>query len=184
MARRELHLHSMVVHSVVALAVVGAASCVMAATESTVGSVLPATWGLLCWGSLAVLWVAALPATATGIAERNRMYANWHNSHKAKLWLSLLLLALVGGELAVAATAGVPDAIVSPLGLAVVVGNPLVSLLLSFYGLRITLGRQSLIRTSYVPDMHREPPVDVLDEAARHVAEPARVLEISEEAAQ
>ena len=55
-----------------------------------------------------------------------------------------------------------------------VLGNPLVCFGLSFYGLRITLGRQSLARTSYTPDMHREPPVDILESAAAHVAAAGR----------
>jgi hypothetical protein len=182
-AARELHLHSMVVHSVIALAVVAAASCVIAASDATVGPIAPRTWPLLCWGSLVLLALAALPATLTGIAERNRMYATWHASHQAKLWLSLLLLTMTAGELTAGLATGTPSAVATPLALAIAVGNPAVCLLLSFYGLRITLGRQSVARTSYIPDMHREPAVDVLGEASRHVAEPARVLEILEEAA-
>jgi len=181
-ADRELHLHSMIVHSVIALAAVAAVSCVVASSGGTVGPIAPRTWPVLCWGSLLLLAFAALPATVTGVAERNRMYANWHDSHQAKLWLSVLLVAMVIGELAAGLGSGTPR-VAAPLGLAIVFGNPLVCLLLSFYGLRITLGRQSLARTSYVPDLRREPPVDVLEEAARHVAEPARVLEILEEAA-
>ena len=182
MVDRELHLHSMIVHSVIAVAVVASVSCVVASSGGTVGPIVPRSWPLLCWGSLLLLAVAALPATLSGIAERNRMYANWHGSHRAKLWLSVLLVAMVIGELAAGIGSGTLR-VTAPLGLAIVIGNPLVCLALSFYGLRITLGRQSLARTSYVPDLRREPPVDVLEEAARHVAEPARVLEILEEAA-
>ena len=59
-----------------------------------------------------------------------------------------------------------------------VFGNPLVCLGLSFYGLRISLGRQAFSRASYVPDMLRTPAVDVLESAAAHVAERARVIEV------
>ena len=51
-------------------------------------------------------------------------------------------------------------------------------LALSFYGLRISLGRQAVARASYVPDMLKTPPADVLESAAAHVAERARVIEV------
>jgi hypothetical protein len=107
------------------------------------------------------------------------MYVNWHRSHKAKLVLSLLLVALTGAEIVAAAhLGGRAVAIGSPLGLAVVAGNPVVCLALSFYGLRISLGRQAVARASYVPDMLKTPPADVLESAAAHVAERARVIEV------
>jgi len=179
---RELHLHSMVVHAVIAFAGVAALALTLDAAGSNVPGVAPGTWALLWRGSLLLVLLAALPATLTGIAERAHMYANWHGSHKAKLVLSLALVALTACELAAAfgpARHAVP--VSSALGLAVVAANPLVCLALSFYGLRISLGRQALARTSYVPDMRKSPPVDVLASAAAHVAERARVIEVLEE---
>jgi hypothetical protein len=171
----------MVVHAVIALAAVGALAFVLDAAGAAIASIGPATWAFLWRAALVGLLVTALPATLSGISERNHMYANWHPSHRAKLVLSLVLLALVVAELAAVVAAPGPPRVTSALGLAIVVANPLVCLALSFYGLRITLGRQSLAATSYVADLDREPPVDILESVAVHVAEKAKVTEILEE---
>jgi hypothetical protein len=179
---RELHLHSMVVHAVIAFAAVAAAAFALDAAGSSMTGVAPGTWPLLWRGSLLLVLLGALPATLTGITERNHMYVNWHGSHRAKLVLSLLLVGLAASELVAAlALGGRAVSLSSALGLAVLAGNPVVCLALSFYGLRISLGRQAVARTSYVPDMMKDPPVDVLASAAAHVAERARVIEVMEE---
>ena len=69
----------------------------------------------------------------------------------------------------------------SLLGLAIVVGNCGVALALSYYGLRITLGRQGVGSTSYVPDMDREPAVDILDVVAEHAHEPPKMIDVQKE---
>jgi hypothetical protein len=171
----------MVVHAVIALAAVAATAFVVEAAGFTVASILPATWAFLLSAALVGMMVIAVPATISGIVERGHMYVNWHSSHKAKLALSLLLLGLTVAELAALALARRPLALTSWLGLAVLAGNPLICFGLSFYGLRITLGRQSLARTSYTPDMHRTPPVDILESAALHVAQRAAVIDVQEE---
>lgn len=181
MPERSLHFHSMVVHAVIALAAVGALAFVLDGAGAAVGPVGGATWAFLWRAALVGVLLAALPATLSGITERNHMYANWHPSHRAKLLLSVVLLGLVVAELAALTTTPGPARVTSPLGLAVVVGNPLACLALSFYGLRITLGRQSLAATSYVADLDREPAVDVLASVAVHVAEKAKITEILEE---
>jgi hypothetical protein len=109
------------------------------------------------------------------------MYVNWQRSHQAKLVLSLVLLAMALAELTAVGRHTGAVVLGSWLGLAIVVGNPLVCLALSFYGLRISLGRQSLARTSYVPDSRQQPPVDVLASAAQLVHDRARVIEVLEE---
>jgi len=179
---REIHLHSMVVHAVIALSAVAAAAFALDAAGATLVGVAHGTWPLLWRVALVLMLAAALPATLSGITERGHLYVRWHPSHKAKLVLSLALVALTAGELvAAAALGGQAVSVGSALGLAVVAANPVVCLALSFYGLRITLGRQSAARTSYVPDMMRTPAVDVLVSAAEHVAERARVIEVLEE---
>ena len=178
---RELHLHSMVVHAVIAFAAVAAAAFALDAAGASFAGVAPGTWPLLWRVSLLLVLLCALPATVTGITERNHMYARWHGSHRAKLILSLSLLTLAACELAAASAPGGAPRVGSALGAAVVAGNPLVCLALSFHGLRISLGRQAVARTSYVPDMMKTPPVDVLVSAAAHVAERARVIEVMEE---
>ncbi len=181
MPGRSLHFHSMVVHAVIALAAVGALAFALDAGGAAIGPVGAATWAFLWRAALIGLLLTALPATLSGITERNHMYANWHPSHRAKLVLSLVLLGLVIAELVTVAAASGPPRVASALGLAVVVANPLVCLALSFYGLRITLGRQALAATFYVADLDREPPVDILETVAVHVAEKAKVIEILEE---
>jgi len=182
MLGRELHLHSMVVHAVIALAVVAAGACALDAAGITIGGVAPPTWAFLWRASLALALLCAAPAVLSGITERNHMYVNWPAGHRAKLALSLLLVGMLAVEVARASSAGGAVATLSPLGLAVVAGNPLVCLALAFFGLRITLGHHAAARTSYVPDMFLEPPVDILDAAALHVAERAKVIEVLEEA--
>ncbi|MCU0292208.1 MAG: hypothetical protein MUF10_09515 [Thermoanaerobaculaceae bacterium] len=181
MPENKLHLHSMIVHAVIALSVVAAVAFVAEATGATPGGIAPATWSFLLRAALIGLLAIAVPATVTGITERSRMYVNWQRSHLAKLLLSLLLLGLAAAELAGLAGADRPVSLRSWLALLVVLGNPLVCFGLSFYGLRITLGRQALARTSYTPDMHREPPVDILESAAAHVAQRAAVIDVLEE---
>ena len=172
----------MVVHAVLAFVVVAALALALDASGAAVAGVAPGTWAFLWRAALVLALAAALPATVSGITERNHMFVNWPASHRAKLVLSLVLLALVAAELAATVALGHTVARVgSALGLAVVAANPLVGLALSFYGLRLTLGRQALARTSYVPDALRTPPVDVLAGAAAFVAERAKVLEVMEE---
>ena len=169
------------VHSVIAFAVLGAACFVLDASAATLGPLAPATWAFLWRFALVVIALVAVPSTLTGISERNHMYVNWPRGHQAKLVLSLVLLAFVIAELVAVGEGSRAATLGSWLGLAVVAGNPLVCLALSFYGLRISLGRQSLARTSYVPDMLQEPPVDILQTAAHLVADRARVLDVLEE---
>jgi len=178
---RELHLHSMMVHAVIALALIAATAYVCEATRTTVAGIAPTAWAFLLRGALVGIFALATLATVTGISERNHMYTNWHPSHRMKLMLSLILLGMTAAELATLGLAGHAVILGSWLALAVVVGNPVTCLALSYYGLRITLGRQALTRTSYTPDMDREPPVDILVEAAALAAEQAAIIEVQEE---
>jgi hypothetical protein len=171
----------MLVHAVIAFAPLAAASFVLDTLAVTVAGIEPDVWSLLMWGSLVGMLVVAVPATLTGISERNHLYANWPPSHRAKLFLSLLLMVMVCGEMAVLAFAPGERAVLSMLGLAIVVGNCAVVLALSYYGLRITLGRQGFASTSYICDMDREPPVDILDGVAEHAAEPAKMIDVQKE---
>lgn len=181
MPKQELHLHSMIVHAVIALSVVAAVAFVVEVTGASPGGIGPSTWAFLLRVALVGLLAVSVPATISGITERSHMYVNWHRSHRAKLLLSLLLLGLTAAELAGLAMATRSLSLRSWVALLVVLGNPLVCFGLSFYGLRITLGRQALARTSYTPDMHREPPVDILESAAAHVAQRAAVIDVLEE---
>jgi hypothetical protein len=109
------------------------------------------------------------------------MYANWPPSHRAKLLLSLVLIGMVAIEIAALWSGGGGRGLFSWLALAVVVGNTVVALALSYYGLRITLGRQGIGSTSYVPDMDREPPVNILDVVAEHTREAPKMIDVQKE---
>jgi hypothetical protein len=171
----------MLVHAVIAFAPLAAVSFVLDGSAATVGGIDPGVWRLLLWLALVGMLVVALPATLTGISERNHMYANWPPSHRAKLVLSLVLIAMVSVEIVALMSGAGEREVISWLGLAIVVGNCAVALALSYYGLRITLGRQGLGTTSYVSDMDRQPPVDVLEVVAEHVHEPPKMIDVQKE---
>jgi FtsH-binding integral membrane protein len=178
---RPLHLHSILVHAAVALAPLAAGAFVLEASSSTVFGIGPAVWTFLLRGSLIGLFLIALPSIATGISERNHMYVNWPPSHRIKLTLSLALVLLVGFELVAVLASDAPLQLRSWLALAVIVGNCAVVFALSAYGLRITLGRQSLARTSYQPDMDFDPPMNILDCVAEFAADPPKLIDVREE---
>jgi hypothetical protein len=171
----------MLVHAVIALAPLGAISFVLDANAATVAGIDPAVWRFLLWVSLVGMLLSALPATLTGISERNHLYANWPFSHRAKLVLSLILMVMVTGEIVALALGKATGGLSSPLGLATVIGNCTVALALSYYGLRISLGRQGFGSTSYVSDMDRQPPVDILEVVAEHAQEAPKLIDVQKE---
>lgn len=178
MGQSRIHLHSMLVHSVIALAVLAAASFALELTGASLGRLGAELWWFLLRSSLAGVLLLSVPAIVTGLADRDHAYATWHPSHRAKLVLSLLLVALVAGELAALLAGSAHIARWFGAGIA---ANVVVVVALAAYGLRITLGRLALARTSYVPDMHREPPVDILAAVAVAAAEEPRLIDPSEE---
>jgi hypothetical protein len=178
---RPLHIHSMMVHGVVAFALLAALSLVLESAGTTVGPAGPEVWALLLRGSLSGMLVLALPSIISGITERNHMYAGWPPSHRAKLVLSMALVLLVVGELMALGRAPGPPVLVSWLGLAVIVGNCCVVFGLSYFGLKITLGRQGLVGTSYLPDMDRKPPIDILSSVAEYSGDSPKLIDVQEE---
>jgi hypothetical protein len=171
----------MLVHAVIAFAPLAAISFVLDASAASVGGIDSEVWRLLLWVALFGMLIVAIPATLTGISERNHMYANWPPSHRAKLVLSLVLVVMVCGELIALWLGAEGHGVVSWLGLAIVVGNCAVAMALSYYGLRITLGRQGLGSTSYVSDMDREPAVDILEVVAERVHEEPKMIDVQKE---
>ena len=181
MDHRPLHLHSMVVHAVVALAPLAALSFLFEAAGTAIFSVRPEAWAFLLRGSLIGMLVLAAPSILTGVVERNHMYVNWPPSHRAKLALSLALVVMVSIELiALGSIDGAPG-VASWLGLAIVVGNCVVVFGLSFFGLQITLGRQGIGATSYTPDMDCDPPLDILARVADYAGDPPRLINVQRE---
>lgn len=170
----------MLVHSVVALAPLAAVSVLLGARNTEFLSIGPEVWGLLLWASLIGMLVLAIPATLTGISERNHIYANWLPSQRYKLVLSLLLMVMVAVELIDLATSTGTSRPVW-LAFAIVVGNCAVVLALSYFGLRITLGRQATATTSYTPDMDLKPPVDILATVAEYAADAPKLIDVRED---
>jgi hypothetical protein len=175
MHAKKLHLHSMLVHAVLALVPLAALTYLAEAFGVRVGSFGAEVWHFVTRAALVVVLLTALPATASGILERRHSYVTWHATHKVKMAASVALVGLVAVELVVLAR-GVGAELV--LGVMVVGFNPLAALLLGAYGLKMTLGRQSLAATSYRPDLLMEPPIDVLAATAARLAEPADLIDV------
>ena len=182
MDHRPLHLHSMMVHAVVALAPLAALCFVLEAGGMAIFSVRPGVWGFLLRGSLIGMLVLAVPSILTGVVERNHMYVNWPPSHRAKLALSLLLVVMVSIELTTLGSIDGAPGVASWLGLAIVIGNCAVVFGLSFFGLQITLGRQGVGATSYKPDMDWDPPLDILACVADFAGDPPKLIDVQGEA--
>jgi len=181
MDHRPLHLHSMLVHAVVALAPLAAISFGLEARALTFGSIAPQTWAFLLRGSLVGILVLVVPATVSGIIERNHMYTNWPPSHRAKLALSVLLAIMAAAELLALGASGVAPEIASLLGFSIIFGNCAVVFALSFFGLKITLGRQGFGRTSYVPDIDWDPPLDILSCVADFSGDAPKLIDVQKE---
>ena len=171
----------MLVHAAIALAPLAAGAFVLEALSSTVFGIGPAVWPFLFRGSLIGILLLSFPSILTGISERNHMYVNWPPSHRIKLVLSIVLVVLVGFELVAVFGSDTPLRLGSWLGLAVILGNCALVLALSAYGLRITLGRQSLAGTSYKPDMDFDPPINILDCVAEFAEDPPKLIDVREE---
>jgi hypothetical protein len=171
----------MLVHAVIALAPLAAVSFVLDVSAATVGGIEAGVWRLLLWVALVGMLIVALPATLTGVSERNHLYANWPPSHRAKLALSVVLIVMVSAEIVALWSGPGGHGVMSWLGLAIVIGNCGVAVALSYYGLRITLGRQGVGSTSYVSDMDRDPPVDILELVAEHAHEPPKMIDVQKE---
>ena len=181
MDHKPVHLHSMLVHAVIAFAPLAALSFILGNSTAEFAGIQPGVWRLLLWLALVGMLVVAVPATLTGVSERNHMYANWPASHRAKLLLSVALIVLVTAELAAVSNGAGGDGAFSLLGLAIVFANNAIALALSYYGLRITLGRQGFGSTSYTADMDRDPPIDILEVVAEQARQPAKMIDIQKE---
>lgn len=168
----------MLVHAVIGLAPLAAAAFVLEVRSVTVAGIEPGAWALLLRGALAGMLLISLPSVWTGISERNHMYVNWPPSHRVKFALSVVLVLLVALELGGILASDGPLRLGSWLGLAVVALNCVVVFLLSAFGLRITLGRQSWGGTSYLADMDFDPPVDILDCVADFAGDPPKLIDV------
>jgi hypothetical protein len=174
----KLHLHSMLVHSVLAFVPVAAVAFALGAAGVALGPFDRAVWLFVVRASLVVVLLVGVLATVTGVLERRHLYVTWHRTHTAKLWLAFAMLGL--SAVGVGAFAGiVPGG--PPAVLAALAGLVPVAAALAVLGLKMTLGRASLAATSYLPDLDHVPPVDVLAAAAARLAEPPDLIDPMEE---
>jgi len=171
----------MLVHAVIALAPLAAAAMILEASSVTLVGIGPGVWAFLFRGSLVGMLLIALPSIVTGIGERNHMYVNWPPSHRIKLALSVVLFVLVGIELVRVFGSDGPVQLGSWLALAVIGGNCTLVFVLSAYGLRISLGRQSLARMSYQADMDFDPPINILECVADFAGDTPKIIDVQEE---
>lgn len=183
MFERRLHLHSMLVHSVLALLPLAAVAFVVVSAHVRVAGLEVDVWRFLLRAALVLALLAALPSTVSGILERSHMYVRWHRTHRLKLIFSLALIGIVVAELAILVGEGGSEVIGSPVGVMVVAVNTIVALALGALGLKMSLGRQAMARTSYQPDLLKAPPVDVLAVNAELQDEPADLIDILQEMA-
>lgn len=174
----KLHLHSMLVHSVLAFVPLAAVAAALATGDAALGPFGPAVWRFLARASLVVVLAVGVLATVSGVLERRHLYVTWHRTHTLKLWLALALAALAALALRAIAAPGAAGSASVPLLLA---GLVAVGAALAVLGLKMTLGRMSLAATSYVPDLEQEPPVDVLAATAARLAEPPDLIDPMEE---
>lgn len=176
MREKNRHFHSIIVHSVVGFSLLALFSyfCNYFAIDFLMMG--EKEWRFLNFLSLLIVFITALPATVSGVFETNKMYARWHKTHKMKLLFSLCLLA---------------DAFLclywesefygSLIYTVVLLANVLLTFLLSYYGLKITLGRQSFGKTSYVPDFfNKENPIDIVEEVREYIQEKPKRIDFFE----
>jgi len=152
----------MLVHSVAALAPLAAIAYIFLKQGVNFLSFDAKTWGFLVVAATVLLFLTMLPSVLTGIFERGHIYVKWHSTHQIKLVLSLLFIMMLVIELVLIKSGGLNAEMFELQGILIIFGNNIVSFLLCKYGLKITLGRQSLEKTSYEPDMLKKEPVDIL----------------------
>ncbi len=181
MGKQKLHLHSMMVHIIAALAPIAALSLVLFLLEIRIGSFKTETWRFLTDLSVVIMLIIAIPSVLSGVFERGHIYVKWHTSHKQKLVISFALLLALAIEFAMLLQKGhfVSDPTV--FALFVIAINNILVFLLCYYGMRITLGRQSIAKTSYIPDMKMDPPYDILTLAGENRHEEAKYYDLFKE---
>ncbi len=181
MSKQKIHLHSMIVHSIAALAPLAAVAYIFLKQQVTFLSIDGRSWAFLVVLSIVLLFLITLPAVLSGVFERNHVYAKWHSTHKIKLGLSALFTGILVVELYLLSVGGFGGALFSLLGILIIFGNNIVSFLLCKYGLKITMGRQSLHRTSYEPDLFKKEPVDILVMAGQLKKEEPKYMDLLKE---
>lgn len=188
MTKSKLHFHSMIVHAVVAFSPVAAISYIFSIYKISFLGFNYEVWQFILFLSLIIVFLTSIPATISGISELRPLYVKWHRGHKLKLILSILLIIFTGYELFILfkewwlSTSEIYEkGLFSLSGLMIIVLNNLLVFLLSYYGLHISLGRQSFQRTSYVPDFfNKEKPIDILKTVKEEIQEGLKIRGLSD----
>ena len=128
--------------------------------------------------SVVVIFLMTFPSILSGSFERGHVYAKWLRTHKIKMVLSLILLILLVIQLYLLYQGGLKGELFSALGVLIIFGNNIISFLLCAYGLKISMGRQSLGKTSYEPDLFKPEPFNILVPAGEHRKEEAKYLDL------
>jgi hypothetical protein len=181
MSKQKLHLHSMLVHFVAALAPLAAIAFIFLKQQVTLFSMGDETWRFFTIFSIVIIFLTTIPSILSGIFERGHVYAKWHTTHKTKMALSILLLAILILELILIIQNGVQDGMFSLLGIMIIFGNNIISFILSVLGLKISMGRQSLAKTSYIPDLFKKNHTDILVTAGKLKKEEPKYIDLTKE---
>lgn len=181
MGSKKLHLHSIMIHSLLALAPLAALAYILLTTGINILSFGTQTWDLIVKFSIFMLLILSFPSMLSGIFERNRMYAQWHFSHKAKTIISLLLILATLMEFIGLLKQGNTTELSYFLGISIIFINNLLCFFLNYFGLKITLGRQSLKKPSYTPDLYKKDQVDILEKASQYAKEEPKFVDILQE---
>ena len=181
MSKQKLHLHSMLVHFVVALAPLAAIAFIFLKQQVSFLSFDEKTWSFLTVFSIVIIFLTTIPSILSGIFERGHVYAKWHTTHKVKMVYSSLLLAILGIELILMMQNGVQDELFSLLGILLIFGNNVIAFILGALGLKISMGRQSLAKTSYIPDLFKKDHTDILVTAGKLRKEAPKYIDLTQE---
>lgn len=170
MEHKKLHFHSMIVHSIIAFSFMSAIAHLFEVYKVIIFGINGFDWEFIRNFTQFFIFLLSIPATLSGISEINKMYVNWHFAHKAKLVFSVILI-ISSGYVLYDAFMCPPQGCEKCAGggfafhsIFIILVNNLCVWFLSYYGIRITLGRQSFTKTSYTPDFYnKENPIDILD---------------------
>lgn len=188
MEYKKLHIHSMIVHAIMALTPIAALSHVLSFFNITVLGIDSIGFKYLTFFSILVIFILSLPSMLSGISEIMPMYMRWHRSHRMKVFLSILLiigtlyeLFKIGKGFVQSPCVNCGQTIFTFCSFLIVIFNNIVVFLLSYYGLKKSLGRQSFEGTSYVPDFfNKVKPVDILELVKEEIKEKRKIRGISE----
>ena len=184
MFRKKLHLHSMMVHVIAALTPLVAVAFILLKTDLSILSINSQTLEMFIYISIPIMFLVSILSIMTGVFERGHMYVKWHLTHIIKLYSSIVLFVALAVELWLFISTS--DAIASApimgiLGFLLIVVNNTANTFLCAYGLKISLGRQSIGKASYEPDLFKKEPFDILIRVGEYSKQKPKYIDLYEE---